>query len=505
MTSNANNVTLFDRNHAAQIFIPNNFALSPKYGWLFHVSFDLNSEVSRTTNDQILKMGFLVKSSSLPKFSVETKTMNAYNRVDIVQTKVKYDPLTIKFHDDNLDVIRNFWYDYYSYYYRDADWNDNIYSAPTKYSERQNKVWGYSPRQYPASSPGTQQYINAIKIYSLHNKRFAEYTIINPIITAFRHGEHAQGGESGTLENEMTVQYQAVKYRYGDVSEDTVTGFATLSYDKRESTMGTTQVKDHTVHDLAEGATGVAGIVNNLKNINGAAIAGMALGAGINGLVGAAMSGKLGTAFDGIKAGASDLVSGIKGKLGFGLPNDAAGAGPDIQTQIDDLTAQIADQENVIQALNDDLDNTNALKDDIENNISNLEYALDNDPNLTDEDRSAIEQQILDETANLDVVLSDIQDLQDQIDMHTSQLLEKYAKLSELQDAQNPSGNSEEEGGPGADSTTQTFDDGSSITTNPDGSTTTIDSDGNIYTTPQQNAVDNPNASSNQSNTYPDP
>ena len=104
----AYNDKIFDRNHASQIFVSNNYGLSPKYGWLFHVAFDINPEISRVSNDDLLRMGFVVKSASLPKFTVDTKTLNAYNRVDIVQSKVKYDAMTIKFHDDNLDIVRNF-------------------------------------------------------------------------------------------------------------------------------------------------------------------------------------------------------------------------------------------------------------------------------------------------------------------------------------------------------------------------------------------------------------
>ena len=79
-------------------------------------------------------------------------------------------------------------------------------------------------------------------------------------------------------------------------------------------------------------------------------------------------------------------------------------------------------------------------------------------------------------------------------------------KLDELLTAQNPSGNSADEGGPGPDSqTVHDPESGDTITTNPDGSQTIVAADGSIYTNPQQNAVDNADASSNQSNPYPDP
>jgi hypothetical protein len=481
----------------------------PKYGWLFHVAFDLNPEIARLPNDELLKVGLTVKSASLPKFTVDTKTLNAYNRIDIVQTKVKYDPVTIKFHDDNLDIVRKFWYDYYSYYYRDSDWNENIYSSAFKYSERQNQIWGYTPRQYPASVANTNQFISAIRIYSLHNKKFAEYTLLNPTITNFQHGEHAQGGDAGTLENSMTVQFQAVKYQYGQVSEDTVTGFATLEYDKRPSTLGTTNVTDTKIHDMAEGLTGLGGILNNLKNLNGKAIAGAALSA-----AGSALLTK------GIDAAASGIASGVAaGKAAYkkafsnggsidgvdpggaydGLPSDSAGAGADPQARVDQATAQLSADEDALAQANADLEAGEAERAQLEAQIESDTYTLEYDPNLSEEDIAALQQIIDDNKAKLDSVISNNSDLQDNIDALTTQVLDDQYALQEAQDALNASGNSEEDGGPGADSVTTTDGEtGRTTTTNPDGSSTSYDEFGTPTTVPQQNAVDNPNASSNQ-------
>jgi hypothetical protein len=503
MATKDNNVALFDRTHAAKIFIPNNFGLAPKYGWLFHVAFDINPEIARVSNDDILRMGLIVKSASLPKFTVDTKTLNAYNRVDIVQTKVKYDPITIKFHDDNLDVMRNFWYDYYSYYYRDADWNENIYAAATKYSERQNQTWGYTPRQYPASVSNTQQYLSAIRIYSLHNKKFAEYTLLNPIITQFQHGEHAQGGEAGTLENTMSIQFQAVKYQYGQVSEDTVTGFAHLTYDSRDSILGTSTVSDRDVHDLAEGMTGLGGIINNLKNINGAAIAGAALSAGVSALV----TGGIPKVGEGIAAAGSALKSGwgkAKSAWNDAFPKDSATSSStsamDPQAEVDAAQAQLTADEDALAQANADLEAGQAEQAQLEAQIESDTYTLEYDPNLTEEDIAALEQIIQDNKAKLAEVIDNNAAIQENIDGLTTAVLDDRYRLDQALEAQNASGNSEEEGGPGADSeTTYDSETGETTTTNPDGSETMIDDQGNYYTVPQQNAVDNPDASSNQS------
>ena len=87
--------------------------------------------------------------------------------------------------------------------------------------------------------------------------------------------------------------------------------------------------------------------------------------------------------------------------------------------------------------------------------------------------------------------------------MVKNNIFENNNKLTELQTAQNPSGNSADEGGPGDGSNTiHDPESGDTITTNPDGSQTIVGADGSVHTNPQQNPVDNPNASSNQNEVY---
>jgi hypothetical protein len=204
-----------DWQHASKIFTSNNYALKPKDSYLFHVYFNINQAVSRLSKDQITDAALLVKSVQIPKFTIENKTYNAYNRPNIVQQKIKYDPITITFHDDHSDVVRNLWYDYYSHYYRDSDYTDPDYLQSYKYENADHPAaknfWGYQPASYQGSS---ERLLNSITIYSLHQRQFSEYVLINPIITAFQHGQHTQG-QSEFLENTMTISYESVLYKYG--------------------------------------------------------------------------------------------------------------------------------------------------------------------------------------------------------------------------------------------------------------------------------------------------
>jgi hypothetical protein len=229
-----------DYQHASRLFVSNNYERSPKYTWLFHVFFDLNPELTIIDQRSQIEAGMLVKSADLPKFRVDSKIFNNYNRPSIAQSKIRYEDLNIVFHDDSANIIRKLWFDYYNYYYRDMDNNygdatgslNPVYLRSNKQVTGQRNLYnkfGYTPRK---NSIISTQYINAIRIYSLHQKRFSEYTLINPIITSYRHGTH-QNGQEGTMENAMTISYETVLYAGG--STKVARGFADLHYDKSPS------------------------------------------------------------------------------------------------------------------------------------------------------------------------------------------------------------------------------------------------------------------------------
>lgn len=225
--------------HAAYVFRSDAFRLHPKFQFLFWVRiklFDYVVDESLKEDNKII--GALAKSVNLPRFTMETKTLNAYNRVNLVQTKIKYDPVTIKFHDDGADVVRKFWYDYYSYYYRDSDYLDTVYHNPHKYNTRTTDGWGYTLRgESPESNIGyqaTTQFIQSIEIFSFHKKEFNQVTLQNPLITAFKHGEHDMAG-TGLMENEMTVSYETVTYASGYLSPTNFGDDMLLLYDNTPS------------------------------------------------------------------------------------------------------------------------------------------------------------------------------------------------------------------------------------------------------------------------------
>lgn len=315
--------------HATKLFVADNFRLTPKQTFLYYVCLNINQDIAQgllslvgaatdSPSSQSLteqyETGLLVKRIDLPRYTINTKTYNAYNRKNIVTNAIQYDTISVTFHDDAADVVTNFWNDYYTYYYRDSDYPSELYGTAHKYTLRQRTKWGFTPRNRQL-----KPFLRDIQIFSLHNKRFTEYRLINPVITSWRHGEHNSSESTGIMSNQMTVSYETVKYRTGTVNPVDVNGFAVLHYDNFQSPISESVTNIYSnagvigalatagSQDLArpDGTGSGRGIFsslltayntyNNIKDANFKALAGVTIGqAGakiINGAVNTSLSG----------------------------------------------------------------------------------------------------------------------------------------------------------------------------------------------------------------------
>ena len=250
---------LRDYTHASKTFRPNAYQNAPKFKFLFHVYFQLNPTGLPETN-----YGLLVKTVKLPSFTFDTSTLNQYNRKRIIQTKIKYDPINISFHDDNGNSIRKMWKGYYNYYYADgtkpqvifngargsattpqltggggfAGATDATYNSRTQYqpSITGNESWGY---QGGTSDPTGQKipFFKNITVFGFNQHNFVAYTLINPVITSFSHDTYDYAQGNGTMEHQMTVDYETVVYNEGPMDGKSpgnlVTGFGDeANYDR---------------------------------------------------------------------------------------------------------------------------------------------------------------------------------------------------------------------------------------------------------------------------------
>jgi len=225
--------TVRDYKHASRTFVDNNFELQPRHRHLFHVVFEFTADAATLFNTvEQLELPILVKSIDLPSYNIDVVTHNQYNRKVQSHHSMSYNPITVRFHDDVKELIRNMWHKYYIFYNADPTYSldSNSYTAYDKYSNRVQQQWGLQR--------GNKRFFKSIKIYSMHNHKFAEYTLINPIITAFNHDSHSYA-TGDLMEHTMQLAYETVKYATGYVNDITPRGFADIHYDVEVSDLST--------------------------------------------------------------------------------------------------------------------------------------------------------------------------------------------------------------------------------------------------------------------------
>ena len=252
---------LKDYAHAAKTFLPNGYALAPRNKFLFHSYFNINTDAvpflgNAFPADEIAQIGLMVKTIQLPKFTIETETLNQYNRKRVIQKKINYGALSVTFHDDGSDLVRNMWYNYYAYYYKDPAQtylspratNGSIgqlqsqagfaYNFRDIYNnDRPVNDWGYVGEAYSDSGntvTGKPAFFRDITLYGLSQHKWVSYVLINPLIKSWEHDTYSYNEGSGTMQNSMSIEYETVKYYEGAIGgvrpDINVVGFADRAY-----------------------------------------------------------------------------------------------------------------------------------------------------------------------------------------------------------------------------------------------------------------------------------
>lgn len=220
-----------DFRHAARIFVDGTFRLAPRHKFLYYVYFEIDASAHQSAQFTALKgdreMSFLVKRADLPKATFDTVTKNQYNRKRIVYKQINYDPVNIAFHDDNSGIMHALYSLYYGYYVRDALNETYDYLLGNRYAD--------TGARYNMDVDVTTNLFKRISIFTLSRSRFNEYRLLSPRIKNWSHGDVDSATNGEPIENQMTIEYEAMSYNVGSVSVGTPDGWAELSYDKVES------------------------------------------------------------------------------------------------------------------------------------------------------------------------------------------------------------------------------------------------------------------------------
>ena len=236
---------LGDFAHASRLYVDDSFRLAPKQKFLYHVVFNINPQAAITdpplANHQ-RELNMLVKAVDLPQYTVDMITAQQYNIKRKIQTKIAYDPINITFHDDNYGVTTALWETYYRYYFKDGTYanKDTQGNQSTSTDRPYSKSGGLTnnkstKNRFGLDSDANIPFFTSIQIYQMARKTYTCYTLVNPIIQRWQH-DSMNNQESAPVQNQMSVEYEAVFYSRGRVQANGApAGFGKEHYDRTPS------------------------------------------------------------------------------------------------------------------------------------------------------------------------------------------------------------------------------------------------------------------------------
>ena len=262
----SNEILLRDQQHASRIFGDDDFRLTPKYKFLFHVAFGINPAavkspelIERYKNE----INLMVKSVKLPDIDIQTQTFNQYNRKKIIQSSTKsFGAITIKFHDDNMGLINLLWQNYYSYYYADPI----SATKPGAYARNAMLNADHITAPYGLDNGSSSNFFTYIKIYQMARHQYVSYTLHNPIISRWTHDQLSYE-DKGFHDNTVSIEYEAVSYGAGMITPGNPEGFGLDHYDQTPSPLTKGPSNDLNINNVSNIVLQpVSNIVNQINN-----------------------------------------------------------------------------------------------------------------------------------------------------------------------------------------------------------------------------------------------
>lgn len=169
-------------NQASQIFrIDGSSPVNLKN--LFVVRF-----MKRSTNTSPLT--FLAKSVERPSVQPTVEEINQYNKKRIIQTGVKYNPISCSLYDTADSAAQAMWIEYSKYYFGDynqptASYRDDIINETMLGNQ---EGYGIQIRQTSSSDLqgiNSQFFFDGIEVYHVWGGEFTSYRLLNPKIASF--------------------------------------------------------------------------------------------------------------------------------------------------------------------------------------------------------------------------------------------------------------------------------------------------------------------------------
>ena len=184
----------------------------PRYRFMYYATFVVNSDAQnlfpnlKDIGKYEQGISFMIKSIDKPKVDLQVQELNQYNRKRYVYTRLKYNPIQIRFHDTVDDRILQVWVNYFRYYFGDSRPKDSsVFDDSVVGQFNDSSGWGLRPVSEQIN------FFKRLELYALFGRKYTQINYINPRIG----NVDWQGYDSeqpGSEEMSMTVDYESLEY-----------------------------------------------------------------------------------------------------------------------------------------------------------------------------------------------------------------------------------------------------------------------------------------------------
>lgn len=192
-----------------------NRTLNPLLGFQYFVRINYNGVLKDFVDSYFSDGGYeqnfpLVKSVTMPSIGVESEIFNEYNRKRISQTKLKFDPVDIVFHDVVNGNTLKLWQMYYQYYFADGRYK----SAASRDASVNPETFNPADFGYTLDVVEDVRYLyKSIEIFQLAGGYFNKVTLYNPRIVDFKH-DTMDYSKNDLVEISYTLDYEWAEYDF---------------------------------------------------------------------------------------------------------------------------------------------------------------------------------------------------------------------------------------------------------------------------------------------------
>jgi len=198
-------------------------AYAPKYKYLFIVELEWKPSYAQQMKD--IQAAFVIKNSTRPNVNVEYEDINMYNFRTSVPRRVTYQPMTMRFYDDNRNQSMIFWNAYLKAVSPISNMNfpgmfdesgmgfDSLNSA---------SAYGFSTHNYsasygPTNTPTEKNILAQINLYHIYKQGQLRnvYRFYNPKIENLVLDDVDMSDGSNGNEVEITFKYDALNVSTG--------------------------------------------------------------------------------------------------------------------------------------------------------------------------------------------------------------------------------------------------------------------------------------------------